>query len=136
MKTSYSINIEYNSTINPCILTPKGNFSLNTHSFYIICDSSSDFYKIYGWFLGTVQIGKNLHDIPKEKLSAILKQIRQNQNITCDNIRELGTQLYHRIARVCQELQINLPDKRIQVEGHRIRVPEISDSFNTCIKKK
>lgn len=105
----YSIKIEPNESVNPCIITPTGEFVPRFHSMLI----TSDDYNIKGifnnWYLGTLWIGNNEMNkkIPKEVFSEIITRVSQKVDlvITFNNSNEFAIKISARIAQFIVELK-------------------------------
>ena len=53
----YSIKIDANQAVNPCIITREGDFAPEFHSLYITSDDSYIKNIFNNWYLGTIWIG-------------------------------------------------------------------------------
>ena len=125
------IAIGYNAIVNPRRHTDEGTFCLYSHTMYVSCAHTSDFYTDYGWYLGSIEIGKELQDIRADAMAASLKRIERDQVIECP-YHELGTQLYQRMNEICRDLQQQFPSKTFRVERHCLRVPAIVAGFDAA----
>jgi hypothetical protein len=99
----YSIEIDSNESVNPCIITPKGEFVPRFHSILIKSDDSNN------WYLGTIWIGNNEIDekIPRDIFSEIITRVSKKVDlvITFSNSAEFAIKISARIAQFIQELQ-------------------------------
>lgn len=123
------ITIGYNTTVNPRRHTYQGTFCLDSHTVYVSCAPTSEFYADYGWYLGSIEIGRGLHSIRADAMAASLKQIEREQVIDCP-LHELGAQLFQRVNGICSDLQRQFPAKTFRVESHCLRVSAIAAGFD------
>jgi len=107
------IHIGFNTSINPCVLTSKGEFAPDTHSIYISCqsDTNSELYDKYGWYLGTVWLGHpNLTIVERSKLSKIMVEISQVvESIIEGPYDDLYSIMIERIAMIVNEMNMRVP---------------------------
>ena len=105
----YSIKIEPNESVNPCIITPTGEFVPRFHS--ILIKSDDPFVKqiFNNWYLGTLWIGNNEMNkkIPKDVFSEIITRVSQKVDlvITFNNSNEFAIKISARIAQIIVELK-------------------------------
>jgi hypothetical protein len=123
----HTIKIGLNTSINPCILTSKGEFCPNNHSLYIMCSPATLLYKKYGWYLGTIWIGnKQLTHISKDIMSEKMNHINNNiERSIHGNLDELGELLYHKINEICNKLHTHFPTIEFKIQNNNICVPEL-----------
>lgn len=107
------IHIGFNTTINPCVLTTKGEFAPDTHAIYICCQSNTNrkFYDKYGWYLGTVWLGHpNLGTIERSKLSKIMTEISQVVDSVVEGSHDdLYDIMIERLKKISEEMSARLP---------------------------
>ena len=105
----YSIEIDSNESVNPCIITPKGEFVPRFHSILIKSDDSNIKNIFNNWYLGTIWIGNNEIDekIPRDVFSEIITRVSKKVDlvITFNNSAEFAIKISARIAQFIQELQ-------------------------------
>jgi len=109
-----TIHIDFNTSINPCVLTPKGEFAPDTHSIYITCKSATNpelYTKQKSWYLGTVWLGHpNLGTIERSKLSKIMTEISQVVNSVVEGSHgDLYAIMIERLKKISEEMSARLP---------------------------
>ena len=105
----YSIEIDPNESVNPCIITPKGEFVPKFHSILIRSDDSNIKNIFDNWYLGTIWIGNNEIDekIPRDVFSKIITRVSKKVDlvITFSNSSEFAIKIIARIAQFIVELR-------------------------------
>lgn len=105
----YSIEIEPNESVNPCIITPEGKFVPRFHSIQIISDDFNIKEIFNNWYLGTLWIGNNEMNkkISKDVFSEIITRVSQKVDlvITFNNSNEFAIKISARIAQFIVELK-------------------------------
>ena len=131
-----TITIDFNETINPCILTPDGEFANSHHSFYVTCDSSNKIYKKHGWYLGTVLIGSNnLTNVKRETLSKIIKNIQSttDSKINYTNKTEVKQLLENKFNDIIIKMNKLLPQEITPVNFSNYTID--TDALNEILNK-
>ncbi len=110
----YSIEIDTNKAVNPCIVTPDGDFVPAFHSVYIISDDSNIKNIFNNWYLGTIWIGNTELNkkIPKDVYSEIITRVSQKLDliINFSNSDEFSLKINARIAQFIIELKKETKD--------------------------
>ena len=105
----YSIEIDPNESVNPCIITPKGEFVPKFHSILIRSDDSNIKNIFDNWYLGTIWIGNNEigEKIPRDVFSKIITRVSKKVDlvITFSNSSEFAIKIIARIAQFIVELR-------------------------------
>ena len=110
----YSIKIDANQAVNPCIITREGDFAPEFHSLYITSDDSYIKNMFNNWYLGTIWIGNTELNkkIPKKNYSEIITRISQKIDliINFSNSDEFSLKINARIAQFIIELKKETKD--------------------------
>jgi hypothetical protein len=106
----YSIKIDANQAVNPCIITREGDFAPEFHSLYITSDDSYIKNMFNNWYLGTIWIVNK--KIPKKKYSEIITRVSQKLDliINFSNSDEFSLKINARIAQFIIELKKETKD--------------------------
>ena len=77
------ITLDLNSSVNPCLLTSRGEFAPDSHQIYVTCNNTnSKLYHELGWYLASFWISSpQLSTIPREEFSKILKKTEKDINL-------------------------------------------------------
>ena len=77
------ITLDLNSSVNPCLLTSRGEFAPDSHQIYVTCNkTNSKLYHELGWYLASFWISSpQLSTIPREEFSKILKKTEKDINL-------------------------------------------------------
>ncbi len=110
----YSIKIDTNQAVNPCIITREGDFAPEFHSLYITSDDSYIKNIFNNWYLGTIWIGNTELNkkIPKKIYSEIITRVSQKIDlmINFSNSDEFSLKINARIAQFIMELKKETKD--------------------------
>ena len=105
----YSIEIDPNKSVNPCVITPIGEFVPQFHSILIKSDDDNIKHIFNNWYLGALWIGNNEMNkkIPKDIFSEIITRVSQKVDlvITFSNSNEFAIKISARIAQIIVELK-------------------------------
>ena len=105
----YSIEIDPNESVNPCIITPNGEFTPDFHSILIISDDPIVKQLFSNWYLGTIWIGNRQMNqkIPKNIFSEMITRVSQKVDliITFSNSSEFAVKISARLAQFIVELK-------------------------------
>lgn len=105
----YSIEIDPNKSVNPCIITPNGEFVPKFHSILINSDDPTIKQIFNNWYLGTLWFGNNEMNqkISKDVFSEIITRVSQKVDlvITFNNSDEFAVKIRARIAQFIVELK-------------------------------
>ncbi len=105
----YSIEIDPNKSVNPCVITPVGEFVPRFHSMLIKSDDDNIKQIFNNWYLGSLWIGNNKMNkkIPKDIFSEIITRVSQKVDlvITFSNSNEFAIKISTRIAQFIVELK-------------------------------
>ena len=105
----YSIEIDPNESVNPCIITTNGEFTPDFHSIYIKSDDPTIKQFFSNWYLGTIWIGNRQMNqkIPKDIFSEMITRVSQKLDlvITFNNSNEFSVKINARLAQLIVELK-------------------------------
>jgi len=114
------IHLGFNKSVNPCVLTPKGEFAPESHSIYISCDSKTcpELFHKYGWYLGTVWLGNpNLTSVERTELSEIMTEISNIVDPVIEgDFGDLYSIMIERLKIVADEMTTRLPTECSPIE--------------------
>jgi hypothetical protein len=115
-----TIHIGFNKSVNPCVLTPTGEFAPEAHSIYISCASKTcpELYHRHGWYIGTVWLGNpNLTSVGRAELSSIMTEISNIVDPVIEgDLSDLYSIMIERLKMVADEMTTRLPKECSPIE--------------------
>lgn len=140
-----TLHIGFNKTVNPFIITPKGEFAPESHAIYVSCDLNTypELYRKYGWYIGTIKLGNiKFGSVSRKKLSEIMMEISKivdpviNGNsedlyfIMIERLKQISNEMTKRLSQDCISIEIS----ECNYTGGALKsIKNKLESINECI---
>jgi hypothetical protein len=132
----YRVSLDFNTKVNPCVLTPYGEYVPNHHSILIRSDDRV-IQKIFGnWYITTLWVGSdNMGTIGKEQFSEIISKVRTEVGnyITFDTADEFIELFNNKVNDICAQLDKFLPQSvnNTSISPYMVKHNHIGKMFTT-----